>query len=451
MTARSPDQYADASILETLVERNRQGAQHGIYSICSAHEEVLRAAMEQALEDDSPLLIEATCNQVNQYGGYTGLRPQDFIEKVGDLAGEVGLPLSRLLLGGDHLGPNPWRHQPAEVAMKEAEELISHYVRAGFCKLHLDASMACADDPSPLPVLTIAKRAARLCTVAEQTARQLGRTERQMPRYVIGTEVPVPGGAQSQHGESEALAVTEVADVADTYESHRKVFLEQGLGSAFERVIALVTQPGVEFDDQDVIDYQPLKAQALSKAILQFPGMVFEAHSTDYQTEQALTDLVRDHFAILKVGPGVTYAWREALFALSAIEDELLSASGTSSNVRTVLEQCMLDSPEHWKGYYVGDERAQRLARRYSYSDRIRYYWQQPEVCQAVEQLVVNLRSNPPSEPLLSQYLPLVYEARRIGALTSADPLDWLRYSVRHVIAIYARACGFGHVRKIAA
>ncbi|MBH3470566.1 D-tagatose-bisphosphate aldolase, class II, non-catalytic subunit [Pseudomonas putida] len=451
MTARSLEQYADASILEALVEQNRQGRQCGVYSICSAHEEVLRASMEQALEDDSPLLIEATCNQVNQFGGYTGLRPDDFIAKVRDLANEVGFPLNRLLLGGDHLGPNPWRNEPAALAMEKAEELVKHYVRAGFCKLHLDASMACADDPTPLSVLTIATRAARLCAAAEETARELGRSEQQMPRYVIGTEVPVPGGAQSKHGESEALAVTEIADVSDTYESHRQVFLEQGLAAAFDRVVALVTQPGVEFDDQDVIDYQPLEAQALSNSILQFPGMVFEAHSTDYQTEEALTQLVRDHFAILKVGPGVTYAWREALFALSAIEDEILCANEQPSNVRRVLEQCMLDAPEHWSGYYQGDERAQRLARRYSYSDRIRYYWQQPEVCQAVECLVQNLRHNTPSEPLISQYLPLVYEARRTGMLTSSDPLDWLRYSVRHVIASYARACGFKSMRKIAA
>ncbi|WP_449432478.1 class II D-tagatose-bisphosphate aldolase non-catalytic subunit [Pseudomonas putida] len=397
------------------------------------------------------MLIEATCNQVNQFGGYTGLKPQDFIEKVREIAAEVGLPTNRLLLGGDHLGPNPWRHEPAEEAMQKAEVLIEHYVRAGFCKLHLDASMACAGDPTPLPVLTIAERAARLCAVAERVAKYLGRSENQMPRYVIGTEVPVPGGAQSQHGESEELAVTETADVAETFESHRKVFQAHGLDAAFSRVIALVTQPGVEFDDQEVIDYQPEKACELSNAILDFPGMVFEAHSTDYQTEGALTELVRDHFAILKVGPGVTYAWREALFALSAIEDEILGFCAETSRIQSVLERCMLDAPEHWKGYYVGDAQAQRLARRYSYSDRIRYYWQQPEVCQAVDLLLENLRRSPPSETLLSQHLPLVYEARRSGALRSSDPLDWLRFAVRHVVGSYARACGFGQARCKAA
>lgn len=70
------------------------------------------------------------------------------------------------------------------------------------------------------------------------------------------------------------------------------------------RVIASVVQPGVEFDHHNVIAYAPANAQALSAAIARQPGMVFEAHSTDYQTSTALQALVRDHFAILKVAPG---------------------------------------------------------------------------------------------------------------------------------------------------
>ena len=88
-------------------------------------------------------------------------------------------------------------------------------------------------------------------------------------------------------------------------------------------MIGLVTQPGVEFDHHKVIDYVPAKAVALSRSIESVAGMVFEAHSTDYQTPRALADLVRDHFAILKVGPGVTFALREVLWALSDIASEL--------------------------------------------------------------------------------------------------------------------------------
>ena len=47
----------------------------------------------------------------------------------------------------------------------------------------------------------------------------------------------------------------------------------------------------------------------------------------------------------------------------------------------------MLENPVHWKSYYHGDESALRMARKYSYSDRVRYYWPQPAVSYCVAAL----------------------------------------------------------------
>ena len=121
----------------------------GIYSVCSAHPWVLEAVIDQALEDESDVLIEATSNQVNHLGGYTGMLPEDFRQRVIGIAASKGFNESRLILGGDHLGPNPWQKQPAHAAMLEAERMVEAYVRAGFQKIHLDASMACAGDQRP--------------------------------------------------------------------------------------------------------------------------------------------------------------------------------------------------------------------------------------------------------------------------------------------------------------
>ena len=173
--------------LEAVVRANRAGEGRGIYSLCSAHPLVLEACIDQALADGGPLLVEATCNQVNQEGGYTGMQAADFRRFVTGLATARGLPAERLILGGDHLGPNPWRHEPADAALAKAEALVRSYVEAGFTKIHLDASMGCAGDPEPLPPELIAARAARLALAGEAAG---GR-----PVYVIGTEVPVPGGA----------------------------------------------------------------------------------------------------------------------------------------------------------------------------------------------------------------------------------------------------------------
>ena len=157
--------------------------------MCSAHPWVIRAAIQQTLLDQSPLLVEATSNQVNQHGGYTGMRPADFRRMVVAIAEEEGLSVDRIIFGGDHLGPNAWQKRPAEEAMALAKEMMAEYAAAGFTKLHLDASMACAGETAPLSDEVVAERAAQLCLAAEAAVSG------EKPVYIIGTEVPIPGGA----------------------------------------------------------------------------------------------------------------------------------------------------------------------------------------------------------------------------------------------------------------
>ncbi len=190
---------APARHLTDIAARNRQGATAGIYAVCSANRLVLEACFEQAVADDGPLLIEATCNQVNQEGGYTGMTPERFREEVLAIGAAMGYPADRLILGGDHLGPNPWQALPAAEAMAKAKAMVAAYVAAGFAKIHLDASMSCAGDPVALPTEVIAGRAAELCAVAEATARGDGLPG---PVYVVGTEVPTPGRRQGGAGSS---------------------------------------------------------------------------------------------------------------------------------------------------------------------------------------------------------------------------------------------------------
>lgn len=420
--------------LRRIVQANRAGEPVGLWSVCSAHPMVLEACVDQALADGTPLLVEATCNQVNQEGGYTGLRPAGFRDLVREIAGRRGLDArKRLVLGGDHLGPNPWRHEPAEGAMIKAEALVRAYVEAGFAKIHLDASMACRGDPDPLPPELVALRAARLCRAAEAAADPA-----LPPAYVIGTEVPVPGGA---HEAILSLEVTRTADLARTIEVHRDAFAALGLEAAWARVLAVVVQPGVEFGTDQVADFVPERAAGLAAFIETTPeSLVFEAHSTDYQTESALRALVERHFAILKVGPELTFALREALLALAAVEAEWI-APGDRSGLREALEAAMLAEPSHWRHHYPGTSEEQRRARTFSLSDRCRYYWPVPEVAAAVQRLLANLRHRPPPLPLLSQFLPRQHDSIRAGRL-GTHPDELVRAAVRTVAARYARACG---------
>ena len=421
------------SAVQSLIAAHRQGQPVGLYSVCCSNEQVLLAAMQVALRYDTVLLIEATSNQVDQFGGYTGMNPAQYRDYVLQLAQMQGFPAERLILGGDHLGPNAWQKQPAAEAMAHARELIAAYVAAGFHKIHLDCSMSCADDPTPLPDATVAARSAELARIAERTAADHGLPP---PVYVSGTEVPIPGGEASLAG---GLAVTTPDAAAATLAIHREAFSAPDLLPAWERVIAMVVQPGVDFDHSEVQHYDPQAATALSAFIETQPRILYEAHSTDYQTEASLHALVRDHFAILKVGPAATFAFREALFALAAIENELLPQA-QRSNLVEVLDRCMVEHPASWKNHYHGDERQLRLLRRYALSDRSRYYWGEADVQAALAKLVDNLQRHAPPLILLSQFMPEQHAAVVAGEL-QAEPLALVRHKIFMRLAEYARAC----------
>ena len=415
-----------------LVRRHRGGEAVGIYSVCSAHPLALRAALEHARATGGYALIEATSNQVNQEGGYTGLRPAQFRELVLGLADESGLPRERVLLGGDHLGPNAWQSLAAGEALSRAGVMVGEYVRAGYRKIHLDCSMSCAGDPPVLSDEIVAERTAALCARTEEAWREAGG---EPPVYVVGTEVPVPGGAQEDVYE---LAVTEPRAALATVAAHRAAFARRGLQDAWDRVIGLVVQPGVEFDHDSVIDYRPEKARRLSSCLGELPNLVFEAHSTDYQTEGALRALVRDHFAILKVGPAVTFALREAVWALDCIEREWRGES-SSANVRATVLQAMRADPRHWRKYYHGTGHALDLQLQYSLSDRIRYYWPDPTVVAALERLRAVFDAGAPPLALLYQYLPTARAAVRAGTI-STRMTDLVIHHIRQTLSQYSRA-----------
>jgi D-tagatose-bisphosphate aldolase class II non-catalytic subunit len=338
---------------------------------------------------------------VNQEGGYTGMTPQAFRQFIERIAGEVAFPVESIIFGGDHLGPNPWKNLRADEAMAKAEAMVAAYVEAGFGKLHLDTSMGCAGEPAALADELTAQRAARLAKVAEDTAQ---RTGQRPPVYIIGTEVPPPGGATHA---IDALEVTSPVAALKTLDIHAASFEDAGVKSAMDRVIGIVVQPGVEFGNANVVLYEPEHARGLASALTGMPTLLFEAHSTDYQTDRELSALVDDGFAILKVGPGLTFALREALYGLDAIRRVLGGESGAGGLYRE-MEAIMLAQPKHWTGHYGGSADEQRLQRHFSYSDRIRYYWPDERASSAVLDLIAAL-PDPIPETLISQYLSRVY------------------------------------------
>lgn len=427
--------------LKDLVKNQKNGVHTGCYSACTANKWVIEAVLEKAKELNTFAVIEATANQVNQFGGYTGMRAADYAAMVFQIAEKVGFEKDKIILGGDHLGPLVWQKEAPDVAMQYSRQLIDEYIMAGYTKIHIDTSMRLSSDSvtEPLSDKTIAERSAQLFKQAQESFRNYKKQNpnAQEPVFIIGSEVPIPGGAEENE---DRVAVTKTEDFVRTVETFQQIYAQNGL--SFDDIVAVVIQPGVEFADDSVCEYDPAQAQELVSTLKNYDGLIFEGHSTDYQTKEGLWEMVRDGVGILKVGPALTFAYREAIFALELIEKELYKTKPNVrlSNIRNIINNIMLDNPSNWEKHYHGTRTDIALSMDFSYSDRCRYYMSDSRVEEAVDILINNINNAKVPLTLISQYMPSQYTHLRSNkglALTA----QWLiKDKIKDLIGDYIYA-----------
>ena len=370
--------------LRKVIRANRAGHRTALPSVCSAHPDVLRASLLLAETLDRDICIEATSNQVNQDGGYTGMHPAGFVSLVHEIADTSGVARERIHFGGDHLGPQAWRKQSPEAAMAKAHELVAAYAAAGFGKIHLDCSEGCKGEAAQLDDDVTAARSAELARRAAGAADDL--------LFVIGTEVPPPGGARMD--EDGVIPATTPEAARSTLAAHADTF-----GDLTALIGGLVVQPGVEFSPMQVHPLPVDRDPGLLAALHDWPEVCLEAHSTDYQRPDVYPHLAELGFAFQKVGPALTFAYRQALYAL----DRIAAALGRDgAGLQEQMEALMCAEPAHWQSHYTGPDLA--LQRHYGYADRIRYYWPHPKAKSAVKRLFATLPARLP-EPLVLDFV----------------------------------------------
>lgn len=379
--------------LRQIIARNRAGEAIAIPSVCTAHPDALEASLTLAESLDQPIVVEATSNQVNQDGGYTGLKPADFISFVKDIAAKSHVTHERILFGGDHLGPQAWRKLPADAAMAKAHRMVADYTAAGFTKIHLDCSEGCAGEPAQLPDEITAARSAALAATALKHAP---RPENLL--FVIGTEVPPPGGARTDdHGD---IPPTTPESATATLTAHREAFRASNI--PLDLICGLVVQPGVEFSPMEVHHLPLGRDPHLLDALTDWPQVCLEAHSTDYQHPEAYPRLAQLGFAFQKVGPALTFAWREALYALDTIRAQ--NGWSTGPSLPDTMEAVMLANPAYWQAHIHGTTADPRTERHFGLADRIRYYWPDPKAQAAVQRLFAELADKRLPDPLLAAH-----------------------------------------------
>ena len=422
--------------IKEILSKRQNGISSGIASYCTSNKLVIESILEYYLETDEHVLIECTANQVNQFGGYMNMTPADFRDYVYDIADKISFPKERIILGADHFGPLVWADKSEKEAMDNAKELVKLAVLAGYTKIHLDTSMFLGSDDTSkkLSDETIAKRGAILYKTCEDAFDERIKEYPNSihPVYVIGSEVPIPGG---EYEEKNTLEVTKSADFENTINAYDKTFKEYSIDNSWDNIIAVVVQPGVEFSNEDVHDYDRTQAINLCEKLKEYPNLVFEGHSSDYQFKEKLKEMVEDGVAILKVGPALTYALREGLFSLSLMEKELIE-DDKRANFIDVLEESMLRNPKDWEKYYPGNKLEQKLARKYSFSDRSRYYMAQDEINSSIDKLFNNIDSFDISLGIIKQFLPNAYiKIRKENMSKNAEHL--VKSKVKDVINDY--------------
>lgn len=423
--------------IEAVLSSNPIG-QKGIYSVCTSNNLVLQSAIRHAKAHHYILAIEATSNQVNQFGGYTGMQPEDYAQFVNQIIELEGIDKHQVILGGDHLGPLTWQDLPEDQAMANAEDLVSAYTMAGFTKIHLDTSMRLAsDNPNePLDLKICAKRCAKLAKRVYQAyeVRLLTLPDAIKPILIVGSEVPIPGGSQIHE---DFVNPTDSQDFINQYQIFSEEFAREGL--SFQDVKAFVVQPGVEFGDDFVCQYNRKQAKSLIQTLPDYSPLVFEGHSTDYQSQESLSFMVDDGIRILKVGPALTFGLREALFLAEEIETIIVSDPSNRSNLKDLWLQEMDSSDKYWKKYYSGSNWEISYKKFYSYSDRCRYYLPAKKVQDAIDKLLFNLENIPVA--LISQYFPRQF-TKVIENKLASDAISIILDRIGDWCDPYAIACG---------
>lgn len=337
-------------------------------SFCTSNFDVLKIILIFIKFNRLPVLIESTSNQVNQEGGYSGLRPSQFASKLKSLARLININKKSLIIGGDHLGPLPWKDLTSKKAIEKSKILIKECLRAKYEKIHLDTAIKCKDDKYMDKDTTIKR--------CDEILNSFSSNEINKKFIVVGTEVPIAGGSNLLKP-----ILTSFKSIKEEIEMYSTIFKNK-------KKYALVIEPGIGFANFKVVK---VKFKKLNK-ILSFSkkmNFAYEAHSTDYQSISSLKKLVKNNFKFLKVGPELTYLFSKAVFEMERIEKEKFK--NNYSNIKKTILNEMKKSNKYWKNYYSGSNKYINFLKTNSYLDRMRYYWDKKNVVNAKNKLFLNI------------------------------------------------------------
>ena len=397
-------------------------------SFCTGNIDVLNSIMFFCHLQKLPCLIECTSNQVNQTGGYTKKTPKKFIKEIFDLRKKIKLSKNQLFLGGDHLGPLPWKYYNKKIALKNSINLIESFLKEKFCKIHIDTSIRCKDD-NFFNNEIIFKRTKDILKNSRIKKRLKDKF------LVIGSEVPLSGS-----GDNKKIILTNTKQIKNESLKFRQILKE--LNFKNKREFGLVVEPGMKYMHSSIKKPNLKKFKDKTKFSVK-NNFVFEAHSTDYQPLNILKKLSQNNFKFLKVGPELTYNYSRSLFYMQNLEVRF--SFRKKSEITKKLFNTMKNNSKYWKNYY-SNKKSQLLLN--SKLDRMRYYLNFKSVVNSINILKKNINKIQKKEmkKILENNIKREYIYYRNKNLTNFETLKLIFISKS--LEKYFLACGF-RVRQI--
>ena len=398
----------------------------GLPSFCTSNVDVLKTIFFFCQTNKFPCLIESTSNQVNQFGGYTNKTPRMFYKNKSILSKKFNLK-KNLFLGGDHLGPLPFKNQNSNKAIINSIRLINNYLKSDFCKIHIDTSIKCKND-----------REINQKIIFERTKKILTKInlKKKIKKIflVIGTEVPLSGS-----NEKGKISITEDKQIMEEVKQFKKLLL-----SLYNRKVkfALVIEPGMRYMHH-TLTKPKFSNFKLKRNFSLKNNFVYEAHSTDYQNLKTLKNLTKNNFKFLKVGPELTFRYSRSLLFMRKIEEKFISDK--KSNFETQIVKTMLSDNKYWKDYYTAKNlKIKKRLILNSKLDRMRYYFNDKKIIRSIHILRRNI--NKISRENIEKFLKYIDLNKKFKNLTKSGLSNFeiiVLLFLSETLKKYYRACGY--------
>ena len=317
-----------------------------------------------AKHNNHSILIETTSNQINQYGGYTNLRPKQFLKKINIIAKDLKYK-KKIIFGADHLGPLPWKDFEKNKAIKKGKKLFREVVKAGYKKIHIDTGMKLKNDKFLTKQKIFNRCKSIFDTMNSKSIKNIF--------FVFGTEVPTAGGENKYD-----LKNTNINSIKNDIAYYKKL----------RKNFSLVIEPGLGFTNQKIHKLK-MTSCLQKKKISHKKDFTYEAHSCDYQDLSSLKKLLKNNFKFLKVGPELTFNYMNAILKMERIEKLYLKSK--LSKIKKIFSREMDINKTFWKNYYFGNKKKIEYLKFNSYLDRSRYYWNKKKVISSLKILEKNI------------------------------------------------------------